>query len=579
LTAVSGAPRAGGGFTLAGWLRGYPRAALQPDITAGLTTAAVVIPKAMAFASIAGLPPQVGLYTAFGPMAIYAVLGTSPTLSVSTTTTIAILTAAQLGGLGPDAGTAALVTAGATLALLVGAFLLLAALLRLGAAANFISDPVLTGFKAGLGLVIVVDQLPKLLGLHLPKGGFLQNLGAIAHALPATSMPTFALGATLLLLILLLEHLAPRIPAVLLAVVVGIAVSATFLSPASGVDLVGAIPQGLPRFVPPDVALLASLWPAALGIALMSFTETIAAGRAFARHGDPRPAANRELVALGLANVGGALFGAMSAGGGTSQTAVNRRAGARTQLAGLVAAAVSAATLLVLAPLVGRLPQTVLAAVVIATSYGLVSLVDFRAIRRVRATEFAWAVIACVGVVTLGTLRGILVAVAASLIALLRQSQDPPVYALGRKPGTAVFRARSDAHPADETLPGLLLVRLEGRAYFGNAQRIADKLWELVGDARPSVLVIDCSAVFDLEYSVLRALEELDERLREAGVELWIAALNPGSRLVFERAPIGRLIGRERRCEDLADAVERFQRARVASAPPPPPAGPTTGRP
>jgi MFS superfamily sulfate permease-like transporter len=250
----------------------------------------------------------------------------------------------------------------------------------------------------------------------------------------------------------------------------------------------------------------------------------------------------------------------MPAGGGTSQTAVNRRAGARTQLSAIVTAAVGVATLLVLAPVAARLPHTVLAAVVIATSIGLVGIAEFRAIAAVRRTELVWALVACAGVVALGTLRGILVAVVVSLLALMRQAQDPPVYAVARKPGTGVFRARTAAHPDDEGEPGLLLVRVEGRVYFGNAQHVGDKLWPLVLEARPRVLVIDCSAITDFEYTVLRAMEELDERLRAEGVTLWVAALNPGARAVFERAPVGRLLGHERMCFDLADAVERYRR-------------------
>jgi high affinity sulfate transporter 1 len=540
------------------WLPRYGRKTIRYDLLAGLTTAAVVIPKAMAYATIAGLPVQVGLYTIFIPMVVYAVLGTSRPLSTSTTTTIAILTAAQLADLGPDATQAQLASVAALLALMVGVILALAAVLRLGVVANFISDPVLTGFKAGIGLVIIVDQLPKLFGVHFAKGTFLQNIIGVARHLPETSLPTLAVAASVLAIIVVMEHVAPKFPAVLLAVAGAIAAAALFQLPAHGVETVGHIPSGLPGFALPDLARASALWPGALGIALMSFTETIAAGRAFAQRPEPRPTANRELVALGLANVGAGLFGAMPAGGGTSQTAVNRGAGARTQVAQLVTAAVAVATLLFLSPVVALLPQGALGAVVIGTSLGLIKPHEFRAIRRVRDTEFLWAVIAMLGVVMVGTLKGILVAVVASLVFLFQQAQDPPVYVLRRKRGTNVFRPRDDEFPDDEEWPGLLLLRPTGRIYFGNAQRVGDKMWPLVLEASPKVVVIDFSAVPDLEYSVLRAMEEVDERLRADGITLWVAALNPAAREAFDRAPIGRAMGRERMLFNLEVAVERY---------------------
>jgi sulfate permease, SulP family len=535
-------------------------------VLAGLTAAAVVVPKAMAYATIAGLPVQVGLYTTFIPMVIYAVLGTSRVLSTSTTTTIAILTAAQLAALGPQADDAALAGAAALLALMAGVILLLAALLRLGGIARFISEPVLTGFKAGIGLVIVVDQLPKLIGVHFTKGGFFQNVAAIVRHLPEASLPTMGVAAGALLLIVVLEHATPKIPAVLVAVAAGIGAAALFGLPSLGVETVGRIPGGLPGFAVPDLALAAQMWPGAAGIALMSFTESIAAARAFTRRPEPGPVPNRELVAVGLANICGGLFGAMPAGGGTSQTAVNRAAGARTQMAQLVTALVAMATLLFLAPAVAFMPHATLAAVVIVTSIPLIKPRDFRAIRQVRRAEFYWAVIAAVGVVVLGTLRGILVAVLSSLAWILQQAQDPPLYVLGRKRGTNVFRPLTPEHLDDETVPGLLLLRTEGRIYFGNAERIGEKMWPLIQDAAPRVVVLDLSAVSDLEYSVLRALEDVDERLRADGIALWVAALNPDALEIFLRAPIGQAMGRARMLFNVEQAVEQFRRAPVLPA-------------
>jgi len=547
------------------WLRSYPKEWLRPDIFAGLTAAAVVIPKAMAYATIAGLPVQVGLYTVFVPMVIYALLGTSRPLSVSTTTTIAILAAAELGQVVPNGDTAALLVAGATLAMLVGAMLVLASVLRFGFVANFISEPVLTGFKSGIGLVIIVDQIPKLLGVNIDKAGFFRDILSIVQHLPQTSIATIVLALVLLGLMFVMERFTPRAPVPLVAVGIAIAASALLGLHEAGVATVGNIPRGLPAFVWPQLDLVAEMWPAAAGIALMSFTETIAAARAFGVPGEPRPVPNQELLAVGMANVGGGFFGAMPAGGGTTQTAVNRAAGARTQLAELVTAAAAVATLLLLAPFIALMPQAALAAVVVAYSVGLIKPAEFREILRVRRIEFYWAVIALLGVMMLGTLKGILVAVIVSLVALAQQAYSPPVYALGRKRGTNVFRARTDEHPDDETWPGLLIIRTEGRAFFANAQQIGDRMWPLLEQARPSVVVIDCSALIDIEYTALKMLTEAEEKLRADGIELWLAALNPAVLEVVKRSRLGEVLGGQRMFFNVQMAVERYQRSRSSA--------------
>ena len=547
-----------GYLPIADWLLRYQKEWLRPDIIAGITTAAVVIPKAMAYATIAGLPVQVGLYTALVPMAIYALMGSSRPLSVSTTTTIAILTAAELGEVVPGANPLALLRASVMLTLMVGGFLILASLLRLGFIANFISEPVLIGFKAGIGIVIVLDQLPKILGIHFPRGSFFHNLLAIARGAPETSLTTLAVGIAMILLLVGIERFVPRAPAPLIAVAAGIIGARILGLQIHGVELVGHIPKGLPSITFPEFSLAQELWPGALGIALMSFTETIAAGRAFAKSDEPPIRANRELLATGIANAGGAFLGAMPAGGGTTQTAVNRLAGARTQFAEIVTAAVALATILLLAPLLALMPQATLAAVVIVYSIGLIRPAEFRAILQIRRTEFTWALTALAGVVLLGTLKGILVAIVLSLVALASQVADPPVYVLGRKPGTNVFRPRSKEHPEDETFPGLLLLRLEGRVFFANAEHIGQKIGVLVNEARPKVVALDLSAVPDLEYTALKALIDGEKRQREHGVSTWLVGLNPGVLQMVLRSSLGQDLGRERMQFSLELAVAKY---------------------
>ena len=548
-----------GRVTTADSFHSYRKDWFRPDLIAGLTTAAVVIPKAMAYATIAGLPVQVGLYTAFIPMIIYAVLGTSRPLSVSTTTTLAILTATELSLVAPGADPASLLRASAMLTLLVGGILALASVLRLGFVANFISAPVLVGFKAGIGLVIVVDQIPKILGIHFPKGSFPHNLLAVVHGIPGTSLATLAVGIGMIAMLVGIKRFLPRLPAPLIVVAAGIAIASLLTLRSYGVTLVGQVPTGFPPVTVPDFTLAVQLWPGALGIALMSFTETIASARAFAQSEEPNPRANRELLATGLANAGGAFLGAMPAGGGTSQTAVNRLAGARSQFAELVTAIVVLATMLFLSPFMALMPEATLAAVVIVYSMGLIQPAEFLAILKVRRTEFTWALTAFAGVVLLGTLKGILVAIVVSLVALAYQSAAPPVYALGRKPGTNVFRPLSEEHPEDETFSGLLLLRLEGRVYFVNAELIGQKIRVLVEETKPKVVALDLSNVPDFEYSALKMLAEAAKKERWQGISLWLVGLNPGVLAMVQRSPLGTVLGRDAMLFNLELAVAKYE--------------------
>ncbi len=542
------------------WFRDYKSQWLRPDIIGGLAVAAVVIPKALAYATIAGLPIQVGLYTALTPMLLYALLGSSRMLSVSTTTTIAILVGASLDQVAATSGAASLLTASATLACLVGAILLLARLLRLGFVADFISEPVLVGFKAGIGIVIVVDQAPKLLGIHFHKGSVFHNLLAIIDGIPQTSLITVAVGVLTIGLLVGIERFLPRAPAPLIAVAAGIVGVTTFGLQAHGVATVGDVPTGLPPITLPDYQMLMALWPPALGIALMSFTETIAAGRAFARSGEPIPQPNQELLATGLANLGGAFFGSMAAGGGTTQTALNRMAGARSQLAGLVTSLVALGTMLFLAPLIGMMPEATLAAVVIVYSVGLIQATEFREILRIRRTEFIWALVALVGVMLVGTLQGIVIAIIVSLGALAHQTSNPPVYVLGRKPGTTVFRPLSIENPEDETFPGMLLLRPEGRIFFANVKRIGERMASLIIEPMPKVVALDLRSVVDLEYTALKMLTEAEKRWREErGVALWLVGLNPGVLEMVRRSALGETLGTDRMFFNLDQAVTKYQ--------------------
>ncbi len=537
---------------------------LGRDVVAGLTAAAVVLPKAIAFAAVAGLPVAVGLYTAFVPAVIYGLLGSSRVLSVSSTTTLAILTGAELGSVAADGGPAKLAAATATLTALVGILLLAARLMKLGFVASFISVPVLTGFKAGIGVVILLDQIPKLLGLHGTKQSFFADLVSLVRHLPDTSLVTLAVGGITLAVLLAMEWLKPHSPAPLGAVAAAVAASWLLDLSAAGVSIVGPIPQGLPSLTLPDPALIQALLPGALGIALMSFTESIAASRAFVGPDDPPVNANRELIATGAANLGGALLGSMPAGGGTSQTGVVRAAGGRTQMASLVTAAASLATMLLLAPVLRLLPQATLAAVVIIYSASLIQPAEFRAIYRVRRMEFYWAVVAAIGVLVFGTLQGIVVAIVLSLIGLALQTAHPPVFIIGRKRGADVLRPLSAEHPDDETFEGLLILRPEGRLYFANAQNVGERIRALIAEHKPRVVVLDLSRVPDIEYS---ALQMLQEGARRTSVTFWLVDCNPHVLDMVRRSGLDQELGPDRLLFNVRTAIEHYRHLQAPSAP------------
>ncbi|HET7778547.1 MAG TPA: SulP family inorganic anion transporter [Rudaea sp.] len=549
-TPASAASNASGGSTL------------RFDIVSGLTASAVVLPKAMAYATVAGLSVAVGLYTCLIPMVIYAFLGSSRVLSVSSTTTLGILTGAELAIVVPDGDPMKLVIATATLTALVGAVLLLARLLRLGFVANFISTPVLTGFKAGIGCVIVLDQLPKLLGIHITKHGFFRDIFSVAQHIPETSILTFAVGLATFAVLIGFKQFLPRVPAPLVAIGGAIAAAWYFGLQEKGVSLVGLIPQGFPSLTLPDPTLIAELVPGALGIALMSFTETIAVGRTFTAAGEPPVDPDKELVATGAGNLVGALFGVMPAGGGASQTALVRNTGGRTQKASLVTAGVALATMLFLAPLLGLLPHATLAAVVIVYSIVLIQPVEFLAIRKVRTMEFRWAVAAALGVLVFGTLDGIVVAIVLSLIGLSSQTAHPRLSIIGRKRGADVLRPLSPEHPDDETFEGLLILRPEGRLFFVNAQYVGERIQALVDQYKPRVVALDMSRVIDIEYSALATLMEGERRATAAGTTVWVAALNPGVLEVVRSSGFAERLGPERMLFNARAVIERYQAMR-----------------
>jgi sulfate permease, SulP family len=544
---------------LISWLSVYPWQELRVDLAAGLIASTVVIPKAMACAVIAGLPIVTGLYTALAGMAVYPFLGTSSVLSVTSTTTIALMTATAIAAANLGAaGAGAQMAAGATIAFLVGVYLILARVLRLGFVANFISKPVLVGFEAGIGVAIAVTQLKSVLGVHLTSKTTLGTLRELPGILPQTHGVTLCVGLAGIAILVVLPRVLPRVSAPLVLVGVSALATSWFGLGGLGVQLVGAVPKGLPSFAWPDFSLVNSLWPAALGIALMSFTESVASSRTFIRREDPAIDANQELAAIGAANIAAAVIGGFPAGGGASQTAINFRSGARSQMAQFVGALMVVACFFFLSRAIGFLPQATLGALVLVVAISMIKPEKFRAIGRVRRDELWWAWVTMASIIFIGILQGILVAVAISVLTLLYQANHPPVYAVAHNPEKNIFR-RLGENTKDVTYPGLLILRTEGRLTFANAPFVADKMRALLEEFSPRVIILECSAIPDIEYTALVMLTEAQERLHARGVTLWLAALNPDLFKIIGRSPLGGILGRKGMFFDLAKALEAYR--------------------
>ena len=515
-----------------GWLRRYQPAWLRRDLVAGVVTACVVVPQCVAYASLAGLPVEVGLYVATVPMALYVLLGTSRPLSVSTTSTISLLTASAI----VDSGEPDVLVAASALAVIVGVLLLVVGLLRLGFLADLVSSPILTGFKTGTGLVIIAGQLGKLTGIPVDGSGFFQDLRDVLAGLDEIQGLTLALGVGTIVLLVALRRFAPRLPAPLIGVVVGIVIVAAFDLVDRGVAVIGEVPSGLPGFELASPQQWGSLFPGALGIALMSAVESLAAGRALRAKEDPPIDANRELIALGVANLGAGAFHGYPAGGGLSQSAVNDQSGARTQISSLTTVATVVIVLTTLTGVLEDLADATLAALVIVAAGGLIQPVAFRRLAGIRRRDFALALVAVAGVLIFGILDGVLIAIAVSIITLVYQTNHRAIEVLGVDPQTGQFRTLA-RHAEAQPLAGIVIVRMRGPLSFANVQRVRTEILTAIDDAPqpPRFLICDCAALADIEITALEVMAELATELRGRGIEPWMAEMVSDQRAMMDR--------------------------------------------
>ncbi|MGW5861472.1 SulP family inorganic anion transporter [Streptomyces sp. NPDC055239] len=545
-------------------LRTYRREWLLKDLIAGVVLSTLLVPQGMAYAELAGLPPITGLYTSVLCLLAYAVTGPSRVLVLGPDSSIGPMIAATiLPLLAADGDSSRAVALASVLALMVGAITLLAGVARLGFVADLISKPTMIGYMNGLALTILIGQLPKLFGFSTDAHGLVREVDAFVRAVAEgrTVAAALAVGGGCILLILLLQRLMPKVPAVLVMVVLAITASVVLDLDEHGVKTVGRLPEGLPPFTVPHIALadLGPLFVGALGIALVSLADTISNASAFAARTGQEVHGNDEMIAIGTANVAVGLFQGFPLSTSGSRTAVAERAGAKTQLTGVVGAALILLMLVLLPGLFRDLPQPALAAVVITASLSLADLAGTRRLWRQRKAEFWLAIAAFLGVALLGVLPGIGVAVGLSILNVFRRAWWPYNTVLGRVAGLAGYHdVRS--HPDAQRLPGLVIFRFDGPLFFANAKSFREEVLRYThAEQAPRRVLIAAEPMTDVDTTAADVLEELEAALLDLGVDLVFAELKDPVRRKVERYGLGHTFDARRFYPTVEAAVEAFR--------------------
>ncbi len=544
-------------------LRHYDRPMLQGDVVAGLTTAVMLIPQATAYAMLAGLEPIVGLYASVVPLLVYSLLGTSRQLAVGPVAMVSLLVASAVG---PLAGGDPVAYAGlaALLALLVGLLQWGMGLVGLGFLVRFLSHPVVAGFTSAAALIIGLSQLKHVLGIELARSAYVHEiLGQALTRLDEVNLAALGVSAASIAVLVLLKRYAPGVPRFLVVVVAGaLAVAGLGLDVAT----VGEVPRGLPGFaVPPgSLGAIGDLMPMAVTIALVGFMESISVAKNFARQHQYTVDADQELVALGLANVAGAFFGAYPTTGGFSRTAVNAQAGARTGVAGLVTVGAVVLTLLFLTPLFTSVPTAVLAAIIMTAVFGLVDVATVRHLWAVDRSDLALMGITFVATLTVGIEPGILAGVGASLLSFVWRTSRPHVAVLGRLPGTEVYRNVA-RYPEAVRAAGVLALRVDAPLFFANTAFLKQVFDRHVAEEESlGHLVLDAKAIGSVDSQALDALVEIVDGLQRQGITVWLSGVRGPVRDALRACGLWAQVGEEHIVERVHDAVERLAPARVA---------------
>ncbi len=545
-------------------LTSYERSWLPKDVVAGLVLTTLLVPQGMAYAELAGLPAITGLYTSILCLIGYAVFGPSRILVLGPDSSLGPMIAATILPLmGANGDPTRAIALASMLALMVGAVMLLGGVARLGCVADLLSKPTMIGYMNGLAITILVGQLPKLFGFSVDADGFIAEARAFISGVADgdTVTAALAIGVLGLVVMFVLQRVLPKVPSVLVAVVVSIVVANLFDVAQRGVDLVGTLPQGFPPLTVPDVKAsdIPILIGGALGIALVSLADTIATSSAFAGRSGEEVDGNQEMIGIGAANVAAGLFQGFPVSTSGSRTAVAEQVGAKSQVTGLVGAVAIAAMLLLFPGLLRDLPQPTLAAVVIAASLSLADVPGTIRLWNQRQSEFALSIAAFLGVALLGVLPGIAVAVALSVINVFRRSWWPYQTQLGRVEGIAGYHDVS-SYPVAELLPGLVVFRFDAPLFFANTRTFREQVLKLASTDPPPVwIVIAAEPITDVDTTAADMLEDLDEALNARGVSLVFAEMKDPVREKIERYELTRTIDPNHFYPTLESAIAAYQ--------------------
>jgi SulP family sulfate permease len=521
------------------WLRGYRRAWLARDSIAGFTIWGLLIPEMIAYAGLAGLPPQAGLYTLLASLGLYAIFGSSRQLVVAGTSASAVLVSSTVTSLHPT-DSARYAALAATMILTTGGLFIVAGVCRLGFITEFLSRPVMSGFVFGLAIFVTISQLPKMLGVDRGGGDSIRQLVHVVANLGRASVTTLFVGALALMALFAFERWAPKVPGGLVVLVIAITASAALHLSEHGVDTVGHIPTGLPSVSLPHVEA-ADFWAlitSAAGMMLVIFSEALGAGQTFADKHGYRLDADQEMAALGLANIGTGLLGGLAAGGSLSQTAVNDGAGARTELSSLVATVLSFVTVLALTPLFTDLPEAVLAALIIHAVSHLMKVAEMHRYYRLVAREFWLGVLTLAAVVTLDVLPALVIGVVASILLLVYRASRPYLSVLGALPDTPGAYADIRRHPRARAVPGVLIVRPDAPLFYANAQAVQDNVRTLAAKPPTQVhtVLLDLDGNDELDITSVEALTKLALALERTDTRLGLVHLHGPARDIATRA-------------------------------------------
>jgi len=547
------------------WLPQYQLSWLRADIVAGLTVWAVMVPEAMAYAGIAGVPPLVGLYTVPIPLIVYALFGTSRTMVIGPDSATALISAGTVGAVvahhSGASGVAEYVAITSALALIVGVVFLVLGLARMGWVANFIPAPVMKGFIQGLVWVTIIGQVPKLFGIEGVHGNFFEQLWAIAPEMAGAKPVTTAIGLGSIALLFLIHRFVPRLPSALTTVVVSIVLVSVFNLGTQGVDIVGSVKAGLPALTMPKFTLeqLQLLIPGALAIVLLGYAESLGASKAASGKSGGRVDPNQELVAHGPANIGSAFSGGFVVVGSLSKTSVSMGAGGKTQMASLIHAALLILTLMFLLPLFTNLPHATLAAIVIHAMIGLFDFGYLKNLWRQSSWELGIAMVAYLGVMVIGVLPGMGLGVALSLVLLIYRATSPASAVLGREPGGRAFHDVS-WRPDLETTPGLLIFRFDSSLFFASATHFAEALQARIAAAAEPVrqVLLNAETINLLDTTAAEMLLELQANLDKKGITLAFARVHDRVKDRMARTGVVAAVGADRFFDTLLEGTEAF---------------------